>query len=90
MHDHIPPTAQAASPETISNWFEELAQVVHAIVDDSFSRGSRSRVDRAKLGLVISTGLDIAESVVVDLNRIATAQEAIATLLLQADRRGGE
>jgi hypothetical protein len=85
MHNHIPPTAQAASAETISNWFDELAEVVHAIVDDSGSRGSRSPVDRAKLTLALGTALDIAASVVIDLNRIATAQEAIATVLRQAD-----
>jgi hypothetical protein len=93
MHNHIPPTTptnQAASPETISNWFDELAEVAHAIVEDSGSRGSRSPVDRAKLTLALGTALDIAESVVIDLNRIATAQEAIAKASLQAERRGGE
>jgi hypothetical protein len=44
MHDHIPPTTQAASAETISNWFDELAEVAHAIVEDSCSRGSPDRV----------------------------------------------
>jgi predicted ATPase len=87
MHNHIPPTAQAATAETISNWFDELAEVVGAIVADSGNRG----VDRRpKLKLALGNALDIAECVVTDLNRIATAQEAIAKLLLQADRRGSE
>jgi hypothetical protein len=87
MHNHIPPTAQAASAETISNWFDELAEVAFALVDD---RGNRSPDDlAARLQALMSVGTDIAGSVVIDLNRIATAMEAIAKLLPQADRRGG-
>jgi hypothetical protein len=76
-----------ASPETISNWFEELAEIAIAIVEDSGSRGSRSPLNRAKLTLALGTALDIAESVVVDLNRMATAQETIAALLDGASKQ---
>jgi hypothetical protein len=76
MHNHIPPTAQAATAETISNWFEELAEVAFALVGD---RGNRSPDDLApRLQALVSVGTDIAASVVIDLNRIATALEKIS------------
>jgi hypothetical protein len=76
----------AVAPETIHDWFDELTTSTDFLLGGS----ELQPPEREEVKRLVHILFDIAQSVVTDLNRIAAAQEAIAKLLLQADRRGGE
>lgn len=69
-------------PETISNWFDELA----AAADVLMLASELPPAQQAEVKRLLHIGFDIVETVVVDLNRNATALERIAAALCEEEQ----